>query len=145
MPEDAIARPPDAFAWLVAALARGDLTSAQLEQRLLKAGFEHEACAHALERAANAGYVDDTRVAVERARRLAERDASDEAIRADLAGRGLPEEQVELALERVTPEAERAERLAARLGSGPRAARALLRKGYPQDVVERTLRLEIAE
>jgi SOS response regulatory protein OraA/RecX len=137
--------PEDAFAWLVAALARGDLTSAQLEQRLLKAGFGAEACADALDRAADAGYLDDARVAVERARRLGERNASDEAIRADLAGRGVPEEQIELALAQVTPEAARAERLATRLGGGARAARALLRKGYPEDVVERTLRLEIAE
>ena len=145
MPEDAFAPSPDAFGWLVAALARGDLTSTQLEQRLRKAGFEPEACEHALERAADAGYLDDARVAVERARRLAERHASDEAIRTDLTGRGLADEQIEAALAQVTPEAERAERLAARLGGGSRAARALLRKGYPEDVVERTLRLEIAE
>ena len=145
MAEDAFAPSRDAFAWLVAALARGDLTSAQLEQRLLKNGFEPEACADALERAAASGYLDDTRVALERARRLAERDASDEAIRADLAGRGLSNEETELALAQVTPEAERAEHLAARLGGGARAARALLRKGYPEDVVARTLHLEIAE
>jgi SOS response regulatory protein OraA/RecX len=137
--------PEDAFGLLVAALARGDLTSAQLEQRLLKAGFGAGACAEALGRAADAGYLDDTRVAVERARRLGERNASDEAIRADLAGRGVPEKQIELALAQVTPEVARAERLATRLGGGARAARALLRKGYPEDVVERTLRLEIAE
>jgi SOS response regulatory protein OraA/RecX len=137
--------PEDAFEVLVAALARGDRTSAQLEQRLLKAGFGPEACAEALARAAEAGYLDDTRVALERARRLAERDASDEAIRTDLAGKGVPGHEIELALAQTTPEAERAERLAARLGGGPRAARALLRKGYPEDVIERTLGLEIAE
>lgn len=137
--------PDNAFEVLVAALARGDLTSAQLEQKLLKNGFEPEACADALERAVAAGYLDDTRVAVERTRRLAERNASDEAIRADLAGRGVTDEEIEVALSRVEPEAERAERLATRLGGGARAARALLRKGYPEDVVERTLDLEIAE
>jgi SOS response regulatory protein OraA/RecX len=135
----------DAFEALVDALARSDLTSAQLERRLLKACFEPEACADALARAAEAGYLDDRRVAGERARRLAERDASDQAIRADLEGRGVPEEQIELALEQEPSEAERAERLAARLGGGARAARALLRRGYPQDLVERTLGLEIAE
>jgi SOS response regulatory protein OraA/RecX len=137
--------PEDAFEVLVAALARGDLTSAQLEQRLLRAGFEPDACADALTRAADAGYLDDSRVAVERARRLAERDASDQVIRADLAGRGVAEDQIELALAQATPEAARAEHLATRFGGGTRAARALLRKGYPQDVVERTVRLEIAE
>jgi SOS response regulatory protein OraA/RecX len=135
----------EAFEVLVDALARADLTSAQLEQRLLRAGFEPEACADALARAADAGYLDDSRVAVERARRLAERDASDEAIRTDLAGRGIRDEQIDLALAAATPEFERAERLAAKLGGGARAARALLRKGYPEDVVERTLGFEIAE
>jgi SOS response regulatory protein OraA/RecX len=135
----------EAFEVLVDALARADLTSTQLEQRLLRAGFEPEACADALVRAADAGYLDDSRVAVERARRLAERDASDEAIRADLAGRGIRDDQIDLALAAATPEAERAERLAARLGGGARAARALLRKGYPEDVVERALGFEIAE
>ncbi len=137
--------PQDAFEALVAALARGDLTSAQLEQKLLKAGYEPEECADALARAAEDGYLDDARVAVERARRLAERDASDEAIRADLASRGVSDEQIEAALAQAAPEADRAERLAARLGGGTRAARALLRKGYPEDLVERTVRLEIAE
>ena len=72
----------DAFGALVDALSRRDLTSAELEQRLLQAGFEPSACSEALARAADAGYLDDTRVAVERARHLAERDASDAAIRA---------------------------------------------------------------
>lgn len=137
--------PEDAFGALVAALARRDLTSSQLERRLLEAGFEPTACADALARASEAGYLDDGRVAVERARRLAERNASDAVIRADLEARGVPEERVEVALAAVTPELVRAERLAGRLGGGSRAARALVRKGYPDDVVERIIRLHIAE
>jgi SOS response regulatory protein OraA/RecX len=135
----------DAFGTVVDALARRDLTVAELEERLARAGFDADARAEAVTRAADAGYLDDERVAVERARRLAERDASDEAIRTELFRRGVPEEVVEAALAAVTPEAERAARLARRLGNGPRAARALLRKGFPEDLVERTVTLPIAE
>jgi regulatory protein len=135
----------DAFGAVVDALARRDLTSAELEQRLARAGFEAESRADAIERAASAGYVDDVRVAAERARRLADRNASDAAIRAELLRRGVEEDAVETALEALPPEQERAERLALRLGGGPRAGRALARKGYPEDVVARALRQEIAE
>jgi SOS response regulatory protein OraA/RecX len=135
----------DAFGSVVGALARRDLTSFELEQRLARAGFDSAACAAALARAAAAGYLDDARVALERARHLAERGSSDATICAELRRRGVSGEELEAALAAIAPEDERAERLASRLGGGPRAARALARKGYPQDVVERTLRLHIAE
>ena len=135
----------DAFGTVVEALARRDLTAAELEERLARAGFEPDARADAVARAADAGYLDDGRVACERARSLAERDSSDAAIRTELGRRGVSEELVEAALGAVTPEAERAERLARRLGCGPRAARALARKGFPDEVVERATGLRIAE
>ena len=135
----------DAFGTVVDALARRDLTAAELEERLARAGFEPKARADAVARAADAGYLDDGRVASERARHLAARDASDAAIRAELERRGVSDELAEAALAAVTPEAERAARLARRLGGGPRAARALVRKGFPDDLVERTPGLQIAE
>ncbi len=135
----------DAFGALVDSLSRRDLTSTELEQRLLRAGFDATACSNALARASDAGYLDDARVALERARRLAQRGASDAAIRAELDRRGVSDEDVAQALAAVAPESERAEELATRLGGGARAARALGRKGYPEDVVERTIRLHIAE
>ncbi|HST26350.1 MAG TPA: regulatory protein RecX [Gaiellaceae bacterium] len=135
----------DAFAAVVDALARRDLTAAELAQRLTRAGFEADACADGLARAAAAGYLDDERVALERSRRLAERGASDEAIRVELERRGLAEQLVEAALAAIEPEQERAERLANKLGGGARAARALLRKGYPEDIVERIAGGPIAE
>jgi regulatory protein len=135
----------DAFGAVVDALARRDLTSVELEQRLARAGYEPDACADAIARAAAAGYLDDDRVALERARRLAERGASNAAIRTELVRRGMSDEAVSSALEPLPPESERAERLAHKLGGGLRAARALARKGYPEDVVERVLRLDIAE
>lgn len=135
----------DAFAAVVDALARRDLTSAELAQRLARAGFEPAACEAALTRAAEAGYLDDERVAIERTRRLAERGASDAAILAELNRRGVEQEVAEAALAAVEPETQRAERLARRLGGGARAARALLRKGYPEEVAERAIRPLIAE
>ena len=137
--------PADAFGSVVGALARRDLTSLELEQRLTQAGFDAEASADALARAAAAGYLDDARVARERARHLAERGSSDASIRAELRRRGVSEQELEAALAAVAPEAERAERLSSRVGGGLRAARALARKGYPEDVIERTLRQGIAE
>jgi regulatory protein len=135
----------DAFAVVVDALARRDLTAAELEQRLARAGFDAESRAEAMARADESGYLDDARVARERARVLADRDASDGAIRSELERRGLADEAVEAALTAVATEEERAARLARRLGGGPRAARALVRKGFPEDLVERTVTLQIAE
>jgi regulatory protein len=135
----------DAFEAVVDALARRDLTSTELEQRLARAGFEPHARADAIARATDAGYLDDARVARERARRLAERDASDAAICAELRRRGVGEDAIQAALEALPAEPTRAERLARRLGGGSRAARSLVRKGYAEDVVERALGLDIAE
>jgi SOS response regulatory protein OraA/RecX len=135
----------DAFGAVVGALAQRDLTSFELEQRLTQAGFDPAACADALARAADAGYLDDARVARERTRRLAERGSSDTTIRAELLRRGVSEQDLAAALAAISPETERAEQLASRLGGGLRAARALARKGYPEDVVEHTLGLHIAE
>ena len=135
----------EAFGAIVEALARSDLTSVELERRLERAGFPPDVRADAIVRAADAGYLDDVRVAVERARRLAARDASDAAIRAELLRRGVVEETVDAALATLEPEAERAERLSRRLGGGARAARALSRKGYPDDIVERVFQVGVAE
>jgi regulatory protein len=135
----------DAFGAVVDALARRDLTAAELEERLSRAGFDADACADAMARAAESGYLDDERVARERAWVLAERDSSDAAIRAEFTRRGVPEAVVQAALAALVPEGERAARLARRLGGGPRAARALVRRGFPEDLVERAVGLHIAE
>ena len=131
--------PVDAFGSVVDALARRDLTGHELEARLDRAGFDEDARADALARARDAGYLDDERVARERAGHLAERCASDAAICADLTARGVPEELVSAALRSVPPELDRAATLAAKLGGGPRAARALARKGYAEDTIERVV------
>ncbi|HZR91370.1 MAG TPA: RecX family transcriptional regulator [Gaiellaceae bacterium] len=142
-----MARQQDAFAAVVAALERRDLTASELDQRLARAGYADEARADALERARRAGYLDDERVALERARRLADRCLSDAAIRADLERRGTPAELVEAALAATGDEQARADRLvlAGKVGGGARAARALARRGFSPETVERALGRAVAE
>jgi regulatory protein len=135
----------DAFGAVVAALARRDLTAVELDERLARAGFDAATRADALARAVAAGYLDDARAAVEHARRLADRDASDAAIRLDLRRRGVSDDVAEAALADLSPEADRAARLARRLGGGARAARGLGRKGFSDEVVRQALRLPIAD
>jgi regulatory protein len=135
----------DAFGTVVDALARRDLTTAELEERLSRAGFDADARTDALARATESGYLDDERVARERARVLSERNSSDAAIQTELERRGVPASAIEAVLSALVPENERAARLARRLGGGSRAARALARKGFPDDVVARAVGLHIAE
>ncbi len=127
------------------ALGRRDLSAAALDERLRLAGFSAEARAEASARLVEAGYLDDERFALERACRLAERGAGDEAIRHDLQEKGVAHEPVDRALASLEPESERAVRIAARLGGGVRAARALARKGFAADWIESALTGAIAE
>jgi SOS response regulatory protein OraA/RecX len=79
--------------------------------------------------------VDDTRVARDRANRLAGRGLGDAAIRFDLDRRGVPGDVIEEALASLECERARASRLARSLGGGQRAARALARKGFEPDAI----------
>jgi SOS response regulatory protein OraA/RecX len=89
-----------------------------------------------LGRLRDARYLDDRRVALNRAVRLAERGLGDAAIWADLERRGLPSELVAEAVAQLEPEEARATRLVADLGHGARAARALARKGFAAETIE---------
>ncbi len=140
-----MARGDDSFTAAVRALGRRDLTAAELDAHLARAGFAAEARAEALERARSAGYVDDERVAGERARRLSERGWSNAAIRADLERRGVDPEAADAIVAGLDGERERAARLVAKLGPGPRTARTLARKGYQPDLAELALDRAIAE
>jgi regulatory protein len=129
----------------VRALARRDLTAAELDERLAQAGFAADARATALERARDAGDVDDGRVVHERARRLCERGWSNAAIRADLRQRNVKEEAMDTVLGTLDDERERVATIVARLGAGPRTARTLIRRGFPPELVELALDRAIAE
>jgi SOS response regulatory protein OraA/RecX len=128
-------RSPDALEVAVGAFARRDLTGSELDQRLARAGFAADARSSALARLREAGYVDDTRVALDRANRLAGRGLGDAAIRFDLDRRGVPGDVIEEALASLECERARASRLARSLGGGQRAARALARKGFEADAI----------
>src|SRR5439155_18864377 len=85
---------PDALDVAVKALARRDLTEREVVERLTRLGVPADSRADAVARLRQAGYLDDARVAAERAARLADRGSGDSAIRADLMRRGVPAEGV---------------------------------------------------
>jgi regulatory protein len=134
-----------AFEAGIRALARRDLTEAEVEDRLDRAGFAEEDRRQAIARLQAAGYLDDRRAACERARVLAGRGLGDLAIAADLARRGASAEAQADALASLEPELERARRLAARLGPGPRGAHGLVRKGFTEEAVEAATTSPVAE
>jgi SOS response regulatory protein OraA/RecX len=82
------------------------------------------------------GYVDDRRFAVARAQELAARGYGDEAIRFDLAGRGVEGHEAEAAIGELAVERERAAALLARHGPGRKTAALLARRGFGPDAVE---------
>lgn len=132
----------DAVETALRALRHRDRSSAELDARLSRAGVGEAARREALESLERIGYVDDERVARQRAEELAARGAGDLLIRHDLEGRGLDSETVEGALALLEPERERAARIVERRGGGPRTARYLASKGFGQDALEATVAQE---
>jgi SOS response regulatory protein OraA/RecX len=112
---------------------------AELDERLARAGVSGQARAAVLERMRAAKYLDDGRVARDRAGRLAERGLGDAAIHADLERRGVSADVAERAVSTLEPEDLRAMRLVASLGGGPRALRALTQKGFEAETIERVV------
>ena len=117
------------------ALRHRDHTASTLEARLSARGVAPRERARALETLADAGLVDDARVARSRAAALAERGCGDSMIRDDLERRGVGAELVEEALAALEPERERARALATS-GDGVRALRSLAAKGFSEDSLE---------
>ena len=98
--------------------------------------------AEAVEAMQALGYVDDARFAAARAGEMAGRGYGDEAIRWDLAGRGVASEDIETGLAALEPEQERALAVTARLGDMPKAARTLAAKGFSAESIEAAVGLE---
>jgi regulatory protein len=122
-----------------AALARRDHSAAGLEEYLAERGIERDEAREAIERLSAAGYLNDGRVARARATSMGARGYGDAAIRADLKGRQLPEDQIDAALAELDPEPDRA-RLVLRNGGTPgQLARRLAARGFPEDVIESLL------
>ena len=129
----------------LSALARRELSVAELIERLERAGVDAEGCQELVTELAEAGYVSDQRAAAERARVLAERGNSDAAIRADLARRGIGADIADEALQGLGPEHLRAEALARRFGDGRRFALVLRRRGFSQETIEAVAGAGVAE
>lgn len=127
------------------ALARRELSTAELRIRLGRAGFSEDEAERAIEQLRDAGYQSDERTARERAHTLAARCVGDAAIGADLRRRGITRDMVEEILEELPPESERAARLAAKTEPGRRFADALRRKGYSEDVIAAATRSDVAD
>ena len=75
----------DALDVAVKALAKRDLTEREIVDRLTRHGVPEHSRADVVARLRQAGYLDDAKVAAERAARLAERGSGDAAIRAEVA------------------------------------------------------------
>lgn len=140
-----MAEPRTALELALRALHNRGRSGAELDRRLCERGVEEDERRAALESLARAGYLDDERFALDRARSLAERWAGDELIRADLAGRGVSAETVERAVEALEPEQVRAQRVVGRRGSGPRTFRYLVARGFNEDVVGALVARETGE
>jgi regulatory protein len=122
----------------LAALARRDLSAAELERKLAAKGFAEDDREDALATLRRTGVVDDGRFASARAASLAARGAGDALIRHDLERAGTAPEAVEAALAELEREHVRARRIVERRGDGPKTRRYLAGKGFSEEAIERT-------
>jgi SOS response regulatory protein OraA/RecX len=121
------------------ALSARDRSRQALEDRLGAAGVAAPARAQALETLERVGLVDDDRLAVARARDLADRGYGDAAIGFDLERQGVGGEAAARALGGLEPERVRAERLMEGRGRDARTARWLAARGFDAGAVEDVL------
>jgi len=131
-------------------LARRAHSEQELAEKLSAKGFTAAAVTRTVARLKTQGYLDDARLAADRAERLRASGFGPEGIRAKLAQKGLASETVEQTLEASGEDQEResarrllASRFATAALKEPqiraRAFRLLLRRGYSQEVVESLL------
>ena len=126
-------------------VARRDVSSQRLRERLERRHVppaERDEALGVLERA---GFVDDERYARRRAASLAERGHGDAAIRWRLEAEGVPPDLVDDAVCRLEPEAARARRVVEARGTGLRTARELARRGFGEDAVEAAFGQRVAD
>ncbi len=138
-------RERDALARAARALRRQDFSERALSDRLARSGVAPAPRAAAVARLAEAGAIDDDRLARRRAELLAERGAGNAMIRADLVGRGISPELAAAAVSALEPEAERARRVAEERGPSLRTARYLVRRGFAEDAIDAAVPSPIAE
>ncbi len=117
-------------------LAARDMASARLAERLLRDGLEPEVVEHALASLTDAGYLDDARLAVLRATRLAGRGYGDGLIADRLAREGIDRAAIEAAIDALEPERARASALAAQAGDPHTLAARLARRGFSEEATD---------
>ncbi|HMK92231.1 MAG TPA: RecX family transcriptional regulator [Thermoleophilia bacterium] len=130
----------DALELAARALGRRDFSRAALAEQLARSGVERETADRALDALVEAGYLDEARLAIGRARTLAERGCGDEAIAARLARVGVGAVEIEEALAELPPEDVRARQAITALTGGlPRRCAALRRRGFSEWAIESAL------
>ena len=116
-------------------LAASDRSERALEQRLARAGHSAAAREEAIASLANAGAVDDARLAESRAELLARRGYGDAAIRADLSRRLVAREAAARAVDALEPELERLRRVLENESLTPALLRRLAARGFSRDTL----------
>jgi SOS response regulatory protein OraA/RecX len=129
-------RRAEALAAAKRSLAATARSRRDLEQRLGRAGHTPAARKQALAGLAQAGLVDDTRLAEARAEQLARRGYGDAGIRSDLQRRLISAETAAEAVATLEPEIERAKRLLAGQSVTPALLRRLSGRGFSRDTLE---------
>jgi regulatory protein len=120
----------------VRALARRDHSRTSLEERLSRTRVPAAERRAAIDRAVDAGLVDDARFAERRARHLAERGAGDLLVVDDLERHGVSSDDASVALASIEPEAERAARIVRKRGASRKTIRYLARRGFTEATLE---------
>jgi len=121
------------------ALARRDLSAAELDARLERARVAPSVAAELAGTLERAGLVDDERFAAGRAESLAARGWGDAAIAARLEAVGVDEAVAGVAVAALEPEAARARVLVERESDPVRQARLLARRGFGEETLESVL------
>lgn len=126
-----------AFRLAAHALASRDHARAAIEDRLVRAGVDADQAEVVVGRLVGAGYVDDARLARDRAASLVHKGYGNAAIAAKLSAEGVCRSAVEDAIGSLAPEEERAREVASRRGLGAdRIEVYLSRRGFGLDAIE---------
>ena len=129
-------RRSEALAIAARSLRFRDHSRQSLADRLSQSRVDAATGDEALNTLERLGLVDDRRSASARATALAERDAGDLFIRADLEQRGYEPADISDVIEALSPEAARAEQIVGQRGASSRTFRRLLAKGFSADAIE---------
>jgi regulatory protein len=129
-------RRSEALAVAARSLRYRDHSRRSLADRLARSHVDVTSGSEALITLERVGLLDDSRSALARATALADRDAGDLLIRADLEQHGFAESDVAAAIAALEPEATRVGQIVARRGVSARTIRRLLAKGFAADTLE---------